>query len=147
MVPMHAISAEGVGAGMGRIEVDEEDGALVLRPSLSGLPAGAHGIHVHENPSCDPALKDGQPSAGGAAGEHYDPGATGRHAGPTGAGHAGDLPRLMVDAEGAARMGLVSRNLRLADVRGRSIIIHAADDNYADKPGGARIACGVIPGP
>ena len=146
MVPMHAISVEGMGASIGQIEIDEEDGALVLRPALSGLPSGAHGIHVHQNPNCGPGLKDGQPTAGQAAGEHFDPAVTGRHAGPTGGGHAGDLPRLMVDSDGTARMGLISTRLRLADVRGRSIIIHAADDNYADQPGGARIACGVVPG-
>jgi Cu-Zn family superoxide dismutase len=35
------------------------------------------------------------------------------------------------------------------DVRGRSLIIHAGEDNYSDQPaslggGGIRIACGVI---
>jgi hypothetical protein len=39
-------------------------------------------------------------------------------------------------------------DLTLADVKGRSIVIHAGDDNYFDQPaplggGGARIACGV----
>ena len=39
-------------------------------------------------------------------------------------------------------------HLTLADVKGRSIVIHAGGDNYSDQPapfggGGARIACGV----
>ena len=37
----------------------------------------------------------------------------------------------------------------LADVKGRSIMIHVGGDNYSDQPaplggGGARIACGVV---
>jgi Cu-Zn family superoxide dismutase len=37
----------------------------------------------------------------------------------------------------------------MSDVKGRSLMIHAGGDNYADQPaplggGGARVACGVI---
>jgi len=39
--------------------------------------------------------------------------------------------------------------LTLADLKGRSIMIHANGDNHSDTPkklggGGARVACGVI---
>jgi Cu-Zn family superoxide dismutase len=44
---------------------------------------------------------------------------------------------------------VIAPNLKLADVKGRAIMIHAGGDNYSDQPaplggGGARIACGVI---
>jgi len=40
-------------------------------------------------------------------------------------------------------------HLKLADLHGHAIVIHAGSDNYADEPkplggGGARIACGVV---
>jgi Cu-Zn family superoxide dismutase len=40
-------------------------------------------------------------------------------------------------------------HLTVADVKGRSIMIHGGGDNYSDQPaplggGGARIACGVV---
>jgi Cu-Zn family superoxide dismutase len=39
--------------------------------------------------------------------------------------------------------------LKLADVRGRSLMIHEGGDNYSDTPenggGAGRIACGVVP--
>ena len=42
-----------------------------------------------------------------------------------------------------------AEHLTLADVRGRSLIIHEGGDNYTDTPenggGKARIACGVVP--
>jgi Cu-Zn family superoxide dismutase len=45
---------------------------------------------------------------------------------------------------------LVAPRLRLADILGRSLIIHAGSDNFSDEPaplggGGARIACVIIP--
>jgi Cu-Zn family superoxide dismutase len=44
---------------------------------------------------------------------------------------------------------VIARRLKLADVKGRAIMIHAGGDNYSDQPaplggGGARIACGVV---
>ena len=79
-----------------------------------------------------------------AAGGHYDPDQTGKHLGPDGQGHRGDLPMLSVAGDGAATQPVTSRMLTGADVAGRSLIIHADPDNYGDQPGGARIACGVI---
>jgi len=44
---------------------------------------------------------------------------------------------------------LLAPRLKLADVQGRAIMVHAGGDNYSDEPqplggGGERIACGVI---
>lgn len=86
-----------------------------------------------------------------AAGGHYDPGKTGRHEGPSGKGHLGDLPQLMVDAAGNARRVSWAPRLKTSDIRGRALMIHAGPDNYQDVPkvlggGGARVACGVAHG-
>ncbi len=83
------------------------------------------------------------------AGAHLDPAHTGIHAGPYGNGHLGDLPVLIVDADGKATLPLLSPRLKVADVSGHALMIHAGGDNYHDTPkplggGGARIACGVI---
>jgi superoxide dismutase, Cu-Zn family len=58
------------------------------------------------------------------------------------------MPVLTVDASGNATKGMIAPHLKVADVKGRSIMIHAGGDNYSDQPaplggGGARIACGV----
>lgn len=148
-VTMHAINEKGVGKSMGTVRVEDGPGGLTLATDLKGLPPGEHGFHVHENPSCMPKEKDGKMTAGLAAGGHYDPQKTGKHEGPQGAGHAGDLPVLTVAADGSARLQLVAPRLKLADLKGRSLMIHAGGDNYSDQPqplggGGARIACGVM---
>jgi Cu-Zn family superoxide dismutase len=46
-------------------------------------------------------------------------------------------------------MPLLAPRLKLADIKGRSLMIHAGGDNYSDTPaplggGGARAACGVV---
>lgn len=90
-----------------------------------------------------------QAEAGLAAGGHFDPGHAGKHLGPAGAGHKGDLPALSVADDGKATKVVVAPNLKLADIAGHAIVIHAGGDNYLDDPkplggGGARIACGVV---
>ena len=117
---------------------------------LAGLPAADHGFHVHVNPNCGLGNgPNGQPAAGMAAGDHYDPANTGKHRGPLGEGHKGDLPVLTVDESGKATKDVVAPHLTVADVKGHSIMIHVGGDNYSDQPaplggGGARIACGVV---
>lgn len=147
--PIHLINSNGIGKQIGNVTFTQNEDGLDINVDVTGLPPGEHGMHIHENPSCAAAEKDGKMVAGQAAGSHYDPMKTGRHAGPGAAqGHKGDLPRLMVNTDGTARTTLRAPGLTLADVQGHSVIIHAGGDNYSDTPplggGGERIACGVI---
>jgi Cu-Zn family superoxide dismutase len=149
-VTMNLIDAKGVGKPVGTVTVKESAEGLELDTNLKGLPSGEHGFHLHENGSCAPADKDGTPTAGQAAGGHYDPEGTKAHKGPGGGGHKGDLPKLNVDPKGNANAKLEVPGLKLADVTGKALVIHESGDNYSDTPkplggGGARIACGVIP--
>ena len=149
VVPIYSITANGMSEQLGTIELRDSADGLQIRTSLSKLPAGQRGFHVHENPNCGPAPVDGKPTAGMAAGSHYDQGRTGKHLGPNGAGHIGDLPALTVDARGQARTNMTVKRLSVDAIRGRSLMIHGGGDTYNEPPaaggGGARIACGVIP--
>lgn len=150
MITMNAISEAGVGIAIGHVTVTAASGDVLFTPRLTNLPPGPHGFHVHDKPSCAALEKDGKPVAGLAAGGHYDPGQAGRHEGPHGSGHRGDLPVLEVSAEGNATKAVMAPKLTLAELHGRSLMIHAGGDNFSDQPaalggGGARIACGVIP--
>ena len=149
-VPMKMVDAKGASTDIGNVTITESPYGLVFTPAVRGLPAGVHGFHVHENPSCGPDEKDGKPVPAGAAGGHYDPAKTGRHAEPWGTGHMGDLPALYVNADGTATNPVLAPRLKLADVARRALMIHVGGDNHADHPaalggGGGRMACGVIP--
>ena len=148
--PMTLVTAGGTGKMIGTVTITESPNGLVFTPNLTDLPAGPHGYHVHETGSCAANQKDGKKMAAGAAGGHYDPNGTKQHLGPTGNGHMGDLPPLVVGGDGRASVAVTAPRLtRLAEVKGKALMIHAGGDNYADKPqplggGGERIACGVI---
>jgi Cu-Zn family superoxide dismutase len=113
------------------------------------LPAGTHGTHLHEAGRCDPP-------AFTTAGAHMNPLAR-KHGlrNPQGP-HMGDLPNLVVGANGQGHMeAVVAASMRpgtppIFDVDGTAIVVHAgADDMVTDPSGnsGARIACGVIATP
>ena len=124
---------------------------LEITVNVTGLTPGAHGIHFHEIGKCDaPEFT----SAGG----HFDPGPHGmtdpdvNH--PY---HMGDLPNLVADVNGRARLKATTTRatlspgpLSLFDADGAAVIVHADPDQGtagAEKSGvsgGPRIACGVV---
>ncbi len=149
VVQMNLVDEQGVGKAIGSVSITEGPNGLVLTPELTDLPPGVHGFHVHQNADCAAGEKDGKRVPGLAAGGHYDPAATAKHEGPSGVGHLGDLPALTVGADGKATQPVGAPRLKLADLAGRSLMIHAGGDTYSDAPaplggGGARLACGVI---
>ena len=53
-----------------------------------------------------------------------------------------------MNSDGMATMPMLAPRLKVSDLKGRSLMIHAGGDNYSDMPaplggGGARVACGV----
>jgi Cu-Zn family superoxide dismutase len=149
IVKIHAVSAEGIGKEIGTITATQTPYGVLFTPQLSDLPPGLRGFHLHENPSCEPAKKDDKMTPAQAAGSHYDPKKVAKHEGPYGEGHMGDLAPLYVGPDGKATQPALSPRLKLKDLTGHALMIHAGGDNFSDKPeplggGGTRIACGVI---
>lgn len=148
---MRAVTADGIGRTVGIVQIADGPSGAVLTPQLAGLPPGTHGFHVHERGDCGPAPNaQGQVVAAGAAGGHWDPAGTGKHLGPQGDGHLGDLPALVVAADGTAAMPVTAPRITdVSQLTGLALMIHAGGDNHSDHPqplggGGARIACGVL---
>ena len=149
VVTMNAATAAGTGASAGTVKIVETPYGLAFLPSLTGLPPGLHGFHVHEKPSCAPGEQNGAMAPAIGAGGHLDPAGTKKHGTPWGDGHLGDLPALYVAADGTASNPVLAPRLKLADVADRALMVHAGGDNHADHPaplggGGGRIVCGVI---
>lgn len=100
-------------------------------------PIGPHGFHIHEFGNCSV----GNPSEPfKSAGEHWNP-----YNQPHG-NHPGDFPVLFSN-NGRAVMCFFTNKFKVADVIGKSIMIHQNPDDYRTQPAGAagkRLACGVI---
>lgn len=145
-VYMNLVSTDGVGESAGTIVVSQTANGLMFAPDLLGMTAGRHGFHIHQNPSCEPAMKDGKRQAAAAAGGHYDPTNQGTHAGPHGEGHKGDLPMIEIDDSGR-QQAVTINGLTLDNLRNRSLVVHQGRDDYSSDPAGESgppIACGVI---
>jgi len=125
---------------LGKVDFKDTAFGLLITPSLSNLPTGLHGFHLHQHPSCEEHAV--------AAGGHFDPKKTNTHQGPYGNGHLGDLPALNVDKNGESHLPTLAPRLKTSDLKGLSLMIHANGDTYSDTPelggGGARIACGLF---
>lgn len=138
------------GKVVGNVLIEDTKYGALFTPILSGLKVGAHGFHVHTNPSCGNVVQNGKTIVGGASGGHYDPKNTNKHGAPwTDNNHLGDLPALVADSSGNATLPVLAPRLTTKDLQGRSLMLHFGGDNYSDSPaplggGGARMVCGVI---
>ena len=118
------------GAKLGSAKLSFDDGTSEVKVDVTLPPAlaGFHGFHIHSVGLCaGPSFA----TAGGHLGEN-----------PTDVGHRhrnhdGDLPVLLVNADGHARARFDSDRIsfaELADADGSAFIIHAGPDNYANIP-------------
>jgi superoxide dismutase, Cu-Zn family len=120
---------------------------VLITVNVKGLSQGLHAVHVHMVGKCDPP-------AFTSAGGHFNP-LNKKHGlkNPDGP-HAGDMPDMYVNKDGAGRYEALMESVTLGsgetsifDADESAIIIHVtADDNLTDPAGnsGDRIACGVI---
>ncbi|MEP6638034.1 MAG: superoxide dismutase family protein [Chloroflexota bacterium] len=147
----HGTFVDGSGAQIGWLKLQEDQqGTVHVNVKVKGLTTGLHGIHIHAVGSCTTTV-----TAFDGAGGHYNP--LGREhglenlAGP----HAGDLPNLVVDADGRGtlnvrtdRVSLGAGPATLFDANGSALIIHANPDDQVTNIGnggsGPRIACAVV---
>lgn len=137
------------GVQIGRaVFFDEGSNGVRMVVEVIGIPAGRHGIHIHENGICE---RPGFQSAGNHFNPHSKKHGFQNKSGP----HGGDLPNLRVEDESlAGRLEYTLPDLSMREGKnslfkpnGTSLIIHASyDDEISDPAGnsGARIACGVI---
>ena len=139
------------GKELGTVKLVNTPHGVLLSLQLHGLPAGVHGVHIHETGRCDAA--GGFESAGG----HFNP--DGREHGFTRAGgpHAGDMTNQAVGQNGTlivdifnSLVTLSSGKHSLLDGDSSAIMIHSGADDYSSQPSGSagdRLACGVIQRP
>jgi len=128
----------------GAVNFVQRGDKLLVTARVTGLTPGGHGFHIHEKGDCSSG--DGM-SAGG----HFNP--YGKpHGDPSQPDHhAGDLPMLVADSYGEARVTAEIEGTTVGggsgDVVGKAVIVHKDADDFTTQPtgnSGARVACGVI---
>lgn len=131
------------GTDVGRATVREVAGGLRITIDGRFMPPGMHGAHLHAVGRCEGPGFD-------SAGPHWNPGMT-KHGGMNPQGpHGGDLPNLVIGADGRGTLGVNLAGASfdaLLDADGAAMVVHAdADDMMTDPSGksGTRIACGVL---
>lgn len=123
-------------------------GTVSMVVSVTGLPAGQHGIHFHMVGKADTT------QSFASAGEHFNPDSKQHGLQNPNGHHNGDLPNLVVNAQGVGLLETTTNRITLAtgttsvfDSDGTALVIHAnADDQVTDPSGnsGGRIAAGVV---
>ena len=136
------------GKTIGQVHLSQDrNGDVRVHVEVRGLMPGLHGIHIHAIGACTPDFA--------AAGGHYNPLAHEHGLENPNGPHAGDLPNLVVDANGQGRLDATTDRVTvtdgpatLFDADGSALIIHANPDDQVTNVGnggsGARIACAVI---
>lgn len=120
----------------GTVKFYQQPGGVLVEAAVFGLPdngSGIYGFHIHEGAACS---SPGFMSAGG----HYNPKDVPHPR------HAGDLPPLL-SCSGRAYFSVLTDRFSIADILGRTVVIHRQPDDFTTQPAGAsgdRIACGAI---
>lgn len=132
------------GKPVGEVTLKQTPHGVLVTADVRDLSPGEHGFHVHEKGDCTPPFK--------SAGDHFNPkGAAHGYENPKGV-HAGDLPNLIVGADGTAKVEFLAKGVTLEQGKpnsllARALVVHAAQDDYRSDPAGNsgdRIACGAI---
>jgi Cu-Zn family superoxide dismutase len=140
---------------VGEVSASNEGKGTRIRAVFSKLPQGKHGFHIH---------KAGDLRGEGCAGacEHFHAGRPCDHGGAPGAPrrrrgtakrHTGDLGNIAQKGTRVARYSYYLAGIKPADLWGRSVIIHADEDDlgrgsHPDSKttghSGARIGCAIF---
>jgi len=138
---------DSAGNSVGTALLTEDSGGVKFHFKLNKLPAGFHGVHVHEKGDCTkPDFKSAE--------KHFNPDAKQHGAENPKGFHAGDLGNIEVGSDGTADIEVMAPQLTLKAsdhslIRpgGTAIIIHAGRDDQKSDPSGNSgnpIACGVV---
>ena len=118
---------------------------VLVNADIRGLkPNAEHGFHIHDKGDCSSG--DGMSTGG-----HFNPTTQPHGAHGTGNHHSGDLPSLVADANGVAKLrfesSTITINSGVTNIIGRGLIVHRDPDDYKTQPtgnAGPRLACAVI---
>jgi superoxide dismutase, Cu-Zn family len=125
----------------GVVVLTQFDGYVQVTGKIEGLKPGEHGFHIHK-------FGDLRSPDGMSAGGHFDGPQGHKHGSPEAPEHhLGDLGNITANSEGVAEIDAKAEGVRLPQIMGRSIVVHADPDDMKTQPAGnsgPRIGMGVI---
>jgi Cu-Zn family superoxide dismutase len=135
------------GTIQGTVAFVEEMGTTTMTVTITGAPAGLHGLHIHDNASCDPT----DAGAALAAGGHWNPDDAGHGYPDADSHHAGDFGNITIGDDGTGTLTYVTTGFYVHpgpdSVVDHAVIFHGGTDDGTTQPSGnsgARAACGII---
>ena len=130
----------------GIVDLTETKEGVYVDAEFGNVPnPGKHGVHIHENGSCE--------DSGNAAGGHFNPeGVKHGYLPDNGhmAAHMGDMGNIDIDEYGDGYLSIFLPGVSLTkgqnNVAGKAVILHEKVDDFGQPTGnaGGRIGCGVI---
>jgi Cu-Zn family superoxide dismutase len=130
-VSFHRSGSDGGSPTIGTIKLDDTQYGLQFTPDLTGLSGGIHNWQARPAGDCpNPTAKPAAAGTAPAAKPNSDP---------------IDLPPLAAAASGTVTIPVIAPKLKLAQLRGRALVIDSGGDVDNGDPSGQRIACGVLP--
>ncbi len=128
---------------IGTVTFSQVNNGMRIIADIHGLKPGKHGFHIHEHGDCS------APDAH-SAGNHFNP-TDQKHGGPDSLErHVGDLGNIEANNFGFAHYDRIDTVIVLNDsysIVGKSVIIHADEDDLVSQPtgnAGTRLGCGKI---
>ena len=121
---------------IGTVKFYQKSNCVLVVANIKNLPptyTGFFGFHIHEGKDCGGDNFSDSKS-------HYNP------MGAPHPKHSGDLPPLMLCGN-SAHYSVLTDRFNVADIIGRTVIIHNMPDDFTTQPSGntgEKIACGVI---
>src|SRR4051794_30200750 len=121
--PVSVMVHDAAGAMLGTLSVQDTKAGLVITGTLTGLPAGTHGIHIHETGKCDAPFT--------TAGGHLNTGKKSHGFMSAEGWHDGDMMNIETPATGPTTVNIMAPGVKLAsvmDADGGAIVVHAMKD-------------------
>jgi superoxide dismutase, Cu-Zn family len=128
--------ASGVRVGTVRFEGDAR--GTTVKVVVHGIKTGTdtyHGLHIHANDNREACVA---PAFTNVLGHWTSPGVPHGH-------HKGDLPSVLVQADGTGSGTSVTGRFDPGELAGKAVILHAGPDNFANVPNRYATATGIPP--
>jgi Cu-Zn family superoxide dismutase len=140
---VHATLRDAAGKTVGTVTFKKDGGSTLViadfKKNANVTTGTFHGFHIHANnlPADDLVGFGSGCKASGtdpakwflSADGHYSTSPAQTHG-----AHAGDMPSVLVEKNGAAHLSFTTDRIKVKDLKGKAVMLHAGPDNFGNIP-------------